>query len=655
MSFRSFQILLLLFTLLIGMPPLWAAGDPFYVPGQIIVKFTDEVNPAAAAKADGPPVLGVASLDRTIQRCEVSHLQPLFPHKTSQLGRICQIDFPPGRDVLEVTAAFAADAHVLYAEPRYIDRLCTVPSDPDYLAGMQWYLDKVQAPLAWDVARGNSSVVIAIVDQGVDWNHPDLAENIWVNPGEDLDGNGQITGTDFNLADDDSNGYADDFFGWDFGGYGYPDWNPMENPGPYPPHGTHCAGIAAAVTDNALGVAGMSWNCSIMAIKVTEDENSAVYYGYEGIQYAADNGADVINISWGRSVGNPSQAQQEIIDSAFARGCIIVAAAGNDPGVLPPDTCGLYWPAWYDHVTAVAAIDQDDYIAEWSYYGDWADVCAPGVDIYNTFWDNTYGSLDGTSMAVPVVAGVAGLAKKLQPDLDSDEFESRMRTTSDDIDHLNPGYEGWLGGGRLNAYRALQENVAVVLAGFQASAGSDHILLTWTTASETDCQGWEVHRSTREDGGYVRMAVLPGQGSTELEHQYRWTDHQVAAGQTYYYKLKEVDFDGTQWWSEPVSAAVAAAGAVPQGYALDQNYPNPFNAQTNIRYRIGEYGRATLKIFNIRGQQVSSLVDGGQNAGWHQARWDGRDGDGRQVASGIYFCRLETGGYRRTVKMVLVR
>jgi subtilisin family serine protease len=652
---KSFAVLLLLFALLISASPARAVEDGAYLPGQIILKFTDDVDPTAAAGAKDAPALGIPSLDQRMRRFGVRRLQPLFPHKSSQLGRICQIDFPPEVDVLGAADAFARDPHVLYAEPRYIDHLCTMPSDPDYLAGMQWYLDHVQAPQAWDVARSGGSAIIAIVDQGVDWNHPDLAENMWINPGEDLDGDGQITGVDFNLADDDSNGYADDFFGWDFGGYGYPDWNPMENPGFYPPHGTHCAGIAAAVTDNALGVAGMSWNCSIMAVKVTEDESNAVYYGYEGIQYAADNGADVINVSWGRSVGNPSQVQQEIIDSAFARGCIIVAAAGNDPGVLPPDTCGHYWPAWYDHVTAVAAIDQDDHIPDWSYYGDWVDVCAPGVDIYNTFWDDTYGSLYGTSMAVPVVAGVAGLARKLQPDMDSDQFESLMRTTSDDIESLNPGYEGWLGGGRLNAYQALQENVAVVLTGFQAVAGTDHIQLSWTTASETDCHSWEIHRSPRENGGFVRMAVLPGRGSTELEQHYRWIDRQVAAGQTYHYKLKQVDLDGSSWWSDPVSAAVSSAGAVPRGYALDQNYPNPFNPGTNISYCIPEYGPVALRIFNVRGQLVRTLAAGGQNAGWHQTRWDGRDAAGRQVASGLYFCRLEAGDYRRTIKMALVR
>ncbi len=655
MSLKPFMIILLFLSVLINAPPSRAVEEPLYVPGQIIVKFTDEVDLTTMVKLDGPPLFNIASLDQKIRQYGVRRVQPLFAHKTSQLGRICQIDFDPGQDVPAAAAAFAEDRHVIYAEPRYIDRLCAVPSDPDYLTDMQWYLEQVQAPQAWDVVRGDSSVIIAIVDQGVDWNHPDLYGNMWINPGEDINGDGQVTGVDWNLVDDDSNGYVDDFFGWDFGGYGYPDWNPMETPGPYGPHGTHCAGIAAAVTDNALGVAGMSWNCSIMAVKVTEDENPAVYYGYEGIQYAADNGADVINVSWGRSLGNPSQVQQEIIDSAFARGCIIVAAAGNDPGVLPPDTCALYYPAWYDHVTAVAATDADDCILDWSFYGSWVDVCAPGTNIYNTFWDDTYGTREGTSMATPVVAGAAGLLKTSQPDMNSDEFEMQMRTASDDIESLNPGYEGWLGGGRLNAYRALQENVAVVLAGFQAAAGQDHILLSWVTVSETDCQSWEIYRSSREGGEYIKMAVLPGRGSSEYEHRYQWTDRQVTAGLTYSYKLKQVDFDGSLWWSDPVSAAMAGGGAVPESYALRQNYPNPFNAHTNISYRLPEYGQVTLQIFNIRGQEVRTLAAGGQNAGWHELSWDGMDAGGRPVASGLYFCRMRAGGDSRTVKMALVR
>jgi hypothetical protein len=565
------------------------------------------------------------------------------------------MDFDPGHDISAVAAAFAADDHVVYAEPRYIDRLCAIPSDPDYLSGLQWYLNRVQAPQAWDIVQGDSAVIIAIVDTGVDWDHPDLEANMWINPGEDIDGDGQITGADWNIVDDDGNGYVDDFFGWDFGGFGYPDWNPMENPGYFGPHGTHCAGIAAAVSDNAIGVAGLSWNCSIMAVKVTEDEEPAVYYGYEGIQYAADNGADVISISWGRSVGNPTQFQQEIIDSAFARGAIVVAAAGNDPGTLPPDTCGFYYPAWYDHVTAVAATDTNDRILDWSFYGDWVDVCSPGASIYNTFWNDTYGTREGTSMATPVVAGLAGLLKTVQPDMDSDEFEILMRTTSDDIDGLNPGYEGWLGGGRLNAYRALQENVAVVLAGFHAAAGQDHILLSWVTVSETDCQGWEIHRSSPEADEYVKMAVLPGQGSSEYEHRYQWVDDQVVAGLTYSYKLKQIDFDGSVWWSDPASVTFAGSGTVPECYALRQNYPNPFNANTNISYHIQEYGLVTLRIFNIRGQEVRTLVAAEQNAGWHEVRWDGRDNGRHQVASGLYLCCLEAGGFSRTIKMVLMR
>lgn len=491
------QFLALIFT------ALSLASDVGYQPGQIIVKFSSKAGKIIAEARDGVISLGIASLDRRMQRYAVHHIAQLFPHKSSQLGRIYQIDFDSSHDARIVAGDFAQDEHLLYAEPRYLNWPCEAPDDSFYIAGWQGYLDQVHGPEAWDIAHGDSTVIIGMVDTGVDWDHPDLEDNIWVNPGEDLNGDGRITGIDWNDVDDDSNGYIDDFFGWDFGGWGYPDNNPMENPGPLGSHGTHCAGIASAVTNNNLGCAGMSWNCVVMAVKVSYDQVDAINYGYEGIQYAADNGADVINLSWGHAGGFPSQFEQEILDSAFARGVILVAAAGNDPGVAPPDTCSFYYPARYHHVTAVAATDSGDQVPYWTFYGSWVDVCAPGVSIYNTFWNDTYGTSSGTSMSGPLVVGVAGLLRSADPDIDSDEFEFRMRTTSDDIDSLNPGYEGWLGGGRLNAYRVLLSNppqaiddLRVELAGY-SGAGSGDIRLTWTEPyDDVGVIRYVVYRST---------------------------------------------------------------------------------------------------------------------------------------------------------------
>ena len=428
------------------------SDDTAYAAGQIIVKFVPQAGKVQARRAGEYLSLGISSLDERLKRYHVTGIQPLFAHKDSELGHIYQLDFDPRHDAAEVAADFSGDDHLFYAEPRYIQRLHEIPDDEFYLTGIQYYIDLIQCPQAWDITHGDSLVVIGIVDTGVDWNHPDLNANIWVNPGEDLDGDGMFTTFDWNLVDDDSNGYVDDWCGWDFSGAGYPDNNPVEWA---PIHGTHVAGCAAAVTNNGTGVAGVGWNCSIMAIKTTEDGQDGIKHGYEGILYAAENGADVINTSWGHSGGSSSQFEQEIIDSAYAMGSIIISSAGNDPGVSPPDTCEIEYPAWYDHVVAVAATNQNDRATNWTFYGTWVDVAAPGQAIYNTWFDDNYAMLQGTSMSSPIVAGVAGLIRSIDPGLTGDQFEEKMWYTSDDIYDKSPGYIGWLGGGRVNAYRAV--------------------------------------------------------------------------------------------------------------------------------------------------------------------------------------------------------
>jgi len=197
------------------------------------------------------------------------------------------------------------------------------------------------------------------------------------------------------------------------------------------------------------------------------------------------------------------------------------------------------------------------------------------------------------------------------------------------------------------------EVVPVVLASFEATGEKGSVVLNWTTASEINCQRWEIYRGQQKDGEYAKMGELPGHGSTEMAHTYRWVDRQVQLGATYFYKLKQVDFDGSPTWSHAISAT--ASPAVPQSYALGQNYPNPFNASTEIRYQTPKADHVSLKIYNTLGEETRTLVDADREANWHVVTWDGRDNTGSEVASGLYFCRLKAGDFSRTIKMVLLR
>jgi hypothetical protein len=197
------------------------------------------------------------------------------------------------------------------------------------------------------------------------------------------------------------------------------------------------------------------------------------------------------------------------------------------------------------------------------------------------------------------------------------------------------------------------EVVPVVLASLQATGGRDFIALDWVTVSEINCQSWEIYRSKQEDNEYAKLGELAGYGSTEAAHTYRWIDRQVQPGVTYFYKLKQMDFDGSSTWSHVVSATVGPT--MPQSYALSQNYPNPFNANTEIGYQTPEAGHVSLKIYNTLGEETRTLVDADQEANWYVATWDGRDNMGSGVASGLYFCRLKAGDFSKTIKMVLLR
>ncbi|MGE3825461.1 MAG: S8 family serine peptidase, partial [Bacteroidia bacterium] len=302
---------------------------------------------------------------------------------------------------------------------------------------------KIDAEQAWDITTGSSSVVIAIVDNAVLHSHQDLAANRWVNTTEQ---NG-ITG-----FDDDLNGYTDDIYGFDVADS---DGNPEPpsgtlNSSPFK-HGTHVAGIAAAATNNNMGVASLGYNCKFMSVKCSPNSGGGdeLPSAQDGVFYAMRAGADIISMSYGGAGG--ALVSELVLNQAYAAGIVLIAAAGND------NTNTVHFPAAYSNVIAVGATDQNDAKSSFSNYGNWIDVMAPGVSIYSTLTEsgNTYGNLSGTSMATPLVAGLAALVLSDEPGLTPAQVKAKMQQGCENIDAQNSGFIGQLGAGRINAFHAL--------------------------------------------------------------------------------------------------------------------------------------------------------------------------------------------------------
>jgi len=324
-----------------------------------------------------------------------------------------------------------------------------VPNDP--FISNQWHLNQIQAYEAWDIVQGESPVKIAIVDNAVSTIHSDLIGNLWTNPNETS-----------NSFDDDLNGYADDFLGWDVAD---------DDNDPNPPasangssgfsHGTHCAGIAAGSTNNSTGIAGVGYNLQIIAVKCSPDngDGNTLTNAYDGVYYALRAGADIISMSWG-GTGGSFITGESIIQAASAANIVLIAAAGN------ANSSANFYPAAYNNVISVAATDQSDSKASFSNYGNTIDISAPGVAIYSTILGNSYDYLNGTSMACPVVAGVAGLMLTQNPNLSPVNLENILKSTSDNIDVQNPNYINLLGSGRVNAFLALQQTNSIDLNKF---------------------------------------------------------------------------------------------------------------------------------------------------------------------------------------------
>ncbi len=326
----------------------------------------------------------------------------------------------PGTDLRTAMAAYQLRSDVQLVTPDFKLTLQTTANDTNYAS--QWGLSNngasggragadIGAEQAWQFGT-SSSVIVGVLDTGVDYNHPDLSANIWRNSNE-LAGNG---------VDDDHNGYVDDTKGWDFANN---DANPMDDNG----HGTHVAGTIGASGNNAIGVTGVAWRVLLMPLKFMDASGSgSLSDAIEGINYARSMGAKIINASWGG--GGFSSALQQAISRFQSAGGIFVAAAGNESS---NNATTAAYPANYDGVISVGASTRTDSLASFSNYGTNVDIVAPGASILSTLPNNRYGSLSGTSMAAPHVSGALALLWGQNPTLSASAITNALLNNTDDV------------------------------------------------------------------------------------------------------------------------------------------------------------------------------------------------------------------------------
>jgi len=370
----------------------------------------------------------------------VTNMWTPFPALSGELDRTYEIEFTQEALVDNLVYDLELLGDIEYAEKKPLMKTTYVPNDID---GTQWGLTKINAVQAWDISSGNSAVKVAIVDNAVSTVHEDLAANMFVNTGE-IAGNG---------IDDDLNGFTDDVTGFDVSDND-PNPNPPASAGSSTPfvHGTHCAGIASASTDNNVGIASIGFNTSIIPVKCTPDNSSSqgneLPNAYDGVYYAIRANADVISMSWG---GGFSSTGESLMSAANSLGIVLVGAAGNDNVSTP------FYPAAYTTVISVGATDITDSKSSFSNFGPTIDVMAPGSGIYSTLsgTGNEYGSLSGTSMACPLVAGLCGLVLEQNPSFSPAEVKTALQNGCENIDAVNPGFIGMMGAGRINAFNTL--------------------------------------------------------------------------------------------------------------------------------------------------------------------------------------------------------
>jgi len=643
----------------------------------------------------------LAYLENAKQQNLVSRLDILWAANTVVFSAVPQVIYGLASDfdeIAEIRYSATIDESLII-DPTEESQPVPPGSNGDNPPPPQQGLILINAPAVWAEGDSGQGVLAGNHDSGCDWDHPDLINNIWNNLGEDFDNDGHTVewnGSawvfdpgDINGVDDDSNGYIDDFIGWDFSGND-------NDPNTSATHGTATAGIICGDGTNGTQT-GVAPKAKLINCRLSGEATS-----WLASQYSVDMGVDVFTSShsykWYFSPQPNYPMHRQMGDFELAAGVVHTNSTSNDgnstgipfnisaPGNTPPSWIHpdqtLVGGVSVSSVIGVGNVHATtDIIASSSPWGPWAwedfqinhpsypypmpigyqdypyetvppgsialikpDVSAPGNGTTSTTNGGGYSSFSGTSGATPHVCGLVALVLSINPALTPEQVSMIIQTTS--VEKGAAGKDNRYGAGRIDAYAAYQLALAMIpveLTSFSATAEKNNILLSWQTATETNNQGFEIQRSN--NGEFEKIGFVPGHGTTTEIQSYIFIDENVLVGE-YSYRLKQMDYDGTTEYSTIVEVDITQ----PIEYSLSQNYPNPFNPSTTIAYSILKDGLVTLKVYDVLGKEVVTLVNEVQSAGTRNITFDASS-----LSSGVYYYQLVSGEFTSTKKLILMK
>lgn len=780
---RNFLILIALFLM---SQSVFASSFVGFKKDVIAVKVTSTAAEKLNAQKYSDGLTGIYDLDALNQNFKVKvvrnyfHLSKKFiTDRNKDLTYWLLFYFSSEIDPEQVSQQYKNLSDVITAEAIPVHKIFKTSNDTRFTD--QWHINQsndadIDAPEGWNIATGDTSIIVAVLDTGVEWWHVDLAGakadktdrftiagNMWINKNE-------LSNTDPNV-DEDDNGYNDDWIGWDFvtgnpqmlnlgDDYDVPDNDPSDGEG----HGTHCAGNVGAINNNGTGVCsaaggwgedanGLGNGVKIMPLRIGWSDfpsgRVSMEFAAQAFVYAADNGARIASCSWGSS---ETDALKDAVNT-FLYGTttptasdpkirLIFVAAGNDGNETQNYLNSR------DDVISVAATDENDNAASFTSYGTWVDISAPGNNILSTYKNGGYSSLSGTSMATPISASVAALIWSYRPSMDATQVEDYLYQGAENIDSkLSSKYIGKMGAGRVSAYGSLSLilNHAPVAVADTSVSSEDQVAEIFVLNNDSDSDGDQLsftilsspfngtavqngdtiqytpnanffgqdsfrYQLSDSKGGLdtatVRITVtsvndppqivgLPNDlfiNTNECTGLYManyaqdvdtpdslltWSfsvDDPTAISYSYsettdsleicslgpvgtYHVYTTLTDDSSAYDQDTIVVHVELpaqveriASGIPKKFDLLPNFPNPFNPITTIRYQLPRAAFVEIRIFNMQGREVQRLVDVYQQAGYYRIQLDGK-----QMASGTYFCKIKADDFVKVRKMILMK